>query len=69
MTALHLACRNGHLEVVKCLLTNGANLSATNKVNDKTIFLLTVCLLLIKLQNVMLRTYICELQLVPHMYV
>ena len=59
-TALHLACANGHTEVVQYLLTNCANLSATNKVNYKTIFLLIVCL---KLQNVMscefpLRIYI-----------
>ena len=31
-TALHRACYYGHTEVVKCLLTNGANLSAINKV-------------------------------------
>ena len=49
-TALHLASANGKTEVVQYLLTNGANLSATNKVNHKTIFLLIVCL---KLQNVM----------------
>ena len=59
-TALHFACKYGHTEVVQYLLTNGANLSATNKVNHKTIFLLIVCL---KLQNVMscefpLRIYI-----------
>ena len=41
-TALHLACANGKTEVVQYLLTNGANLSATNKVNHKTIFLLIV---------------------------
>ena len=39
-TALHIACVNRHTEVVRYLLTNGANLSATNKVNHKTIFLL-----------------------------
>ena len=49
-TALHLACVFGYTEVVQYLLTNGANLSATNKVSHKTIFLLFVCL---KLQNVM----------------
>ena len=49
-TALHYACANGKTEVVQYLLTNGANLSATNKVNHKTIFLLIVCL---KLQKVM----------------
>ena len=49
-TALHYACRNGYTEVVQYLLTNGANLSATNKVNHKIIFLLIGCL---KLQNVM----------------
>ena len=37
-TALHFACSNGHTEVVQYLLTNGANLSATDKVNHKTIF-------------------------------
>ena len=59
-TALHLACKYGYTEVVQYLLTNSSNLSATNKVNHKTIFLLIVCL---KLQNVMsckfpLRIYI-----------
>ena len=42
-TALHIACYNGNTEVVKYLLTNGANLSATTKVNYKTLFLLSVC--------------------------
>ena len=37
-TALHLACANGRTEVVQYLLTNGANLSATDKVNHKIIF-------------------------------
>ena len=41
-TALHYACANGKTEVVQYLLTNAANLSATNKVNHKTIFLLIV---------------------------
>ena len=59
-TALHIACVHGKTDVVQYLLTNGANLSATNKVNHKTIFLLIVCL---KLQNVMS----CEFPL--HMYV
>ena len=59
-TALHIACLNGKTEIVQYLLTIGANLSATNKVNHKIIFLLIVCL---KLQNVMscefpLRIYI-----------
>ena len=31
-TALHYACKWGHTEVAKCLLTNGGNVSATNKV-------------------------------------
>ena len=41
-TALHCACFNGKTEVVQYLLTNGANLSATNKVNYKQYF--TNCL-------------------------
>ena len=32
-TALHHACDWGRTEVAKCLLINGANLSATNKVD------------------------------------
>ena len=32
-TALHFACRNGHTETVKYLLTTGPNLSATDKVH------------------------------------
>ena len=40
-TALHTACHWGRTEVVKCLLTNGANLSATNKVGYR-ILLYTV---------------------------
>ena len=60
-TALHWACASGKTEVVQYLLTNGANLSATNKVNHETIFLLIVCL---KLKNVMscefsICSYIC----------
>ena len=41
-TALHSACFNGKTKVVQYLLTNGANLSATNKVNHKQYF--TNCL-------------------------
>ena len=37
-TTLHIACLIGKTEVVQYLLTNGANLSATNKVNHKIIF-------------------------------
>ena len=50
-TALHYACSKGYTEIVKYLLTNGASVSATDKVNHKTLFLLIVCLI-IKLQNV-----------------
>ena len=34
-TALHFAYQYGHTEIVKHLLTNGADISATNKVSDK----------------------------------
>ena len=34
-TALHIACIYGDTEIVKYLLTNGADISATNKVSDK----------------------------------
>ena len=33
-TALHRACINGHLEVVKHLLNNNADISATDDVSD-----------------------------------
>ena len=50
-TALHSACFNGRTEVVQYLLTNGANLSATNKVNHKQYF--TNCLFKITKCDVM----------------
>ena len=33
-TALHFACRNGHVEVVKLLMSNNADISATDEVSD-----------------------------------
>ena len=33
-TALHRACYNGHVEVVKLLMSNNADISATNDVSD-----------------------------------
>ena len=33
-TALHLACSNGHMEVVKHLINNNADISATTNVSD-----------------------------------
>ena len=44
-SALHIACINGQTDLVEYLLTNGANLSATDKVNHITLFLIIVCLL------------------------
>ena len=41
-TALQHACYSGHTEIVKYLLTNGANLSTTNRVNYKTLLLATI---------------------------
>ena len=40
MTALHRACMNGHLEVVKHLLNNNADISATEDVSDYAVCLL-----------------------------
>ena len=39
-TALHHACMNGHLEVVKHLLNNNADISATDDVSDYAVCLL-----------------------------
>ena len=33
-TALHWACFNGHIEVVKLLMSNNGDISATIKVSD-----------------------------------
>ena len=33
-TALHWACNNGHVEVVKLLMSNNADISATTNVSD-----------------------------------
>ena len=34
MTALHIACRDGHTEVVKHLINNNADISAATNVSD-----------------------------------
>ena len=39
-TALHCACMNGHLEVVKHLINNNADISATADVSDYAVCLL-----------------------------
>ena len=39
-TALHYACMNGHLEVVKHLINNNADISATDNVSDYAVCLL-----------------------------
>ena len=39
-TALHRACMNGHLEVVKHLLNNNADILATDDVSDYAVCLL-----------------------------
>ena len=33
-TALHMACKYGHVEVVKLLMSNNADISATTNVSD-----------------------------------
>ena len=33
-TALHVACLNAHVEVVKLLMSNNADISATTNVSD-----------------------------------
>ena len=39
-TALHWACRNGHVEIVKYFLNNNADISATDDVSDYAVCLL-----------------------------
>lgn len=43
-TALHWACTYGHIEVVKHLISNKADISATNDVSDYVVCLLYNCL-------------------------
>ena len=43
-TALHLACNSGRIEVVKHLISNKADISATDKVSDYVVCLLYNCL-------------------------
>ena len=43
-TALHLACGNGHTEVVKHLINNNANISAADNVSGDAVCLLYNCL-------------------------
>ena len=38
-TALHYACRDGHVEVVSHLINNFADISATDNVSDCSIFI------------------------------
>ena len=51
-TALHRACMNGHLEVVKHLLNNNADISATDDVSDYAVCLLYSLKVSIITQNV-----------------
>ena len=41
-TALHYACRNGHTEIVKYLINNNADVSATDNVSDYAVCLLYI---------------------------
>ena len=41
-TALHWACRGGHVEVVKLLMSNNADISATNNVSDYVVLLFII---------------------------
>ena len=41
-TALHHACNNGHTEMVKHLINNNADISATTKVSDYAVCLLYI---------------------------
>ena len=34
-TALHWACNNGHVEVVKLLISNNADVAATDNVSER----------------------------------
>ena len=40
-TALHWACINGNVEVVKLLISNNADVAATNNVSERVLFKVT----------------------------
>ena len=40
-TALHSACINGHVEVVKLLISNNADVAATTYVSERVLFKVT----------------------------
>ena len=40
LTALHCACSSGHVEVVKFLISNNADISATDQVSDYVVCLI-----------------------------
>ena len=40
-TALHSACSNGHVEVVKLLISNNADVAATTNVSEYLLFKVT----------------------------
>ena len=40
-TALHWACSNGHVEVVKFLISNNADVTATTNVSEHVLFKVT----------------------------
>ena len=40
-TALHHACNNGHVEVVKLLISNNADVAATDNVSERVLFKVT----------------------------
>ena len=43
-TALHCACRYGHVEIVKFLISNNADISAADSVSDYVVCLFYNCL-------------------------
>ena len=43
-TALHRACSNGHVEIVKFLISNNADISAADGVSDYVVRLFYNCL-------------------------
>ena len=40
-TALHIACSKGHVDVVKLLISNNADIAATDNVSERLLFKVT----------------------------
>ena len=56
-TALHYACCNGHTEVVKHLINNNADISASDNVSDYAVCLLYIFWMFMLIKKYFINSY------------